>query len=224
MQPRVHEEDRRGVGPRVLGVLAGRDMPLGLLGRWAESADFVFAADAGLDRLLEAGAEPDFVVGDFDSSEAYSRFQHKLVHDPSEESTDTDKLLALAASRGFGCITLASVEGDQLDHMLATLHSAARSSIQVRLALRTGIGWVLKPDHAVSVKTHPGRRVSLLPLAEVQGASISGVRWPFERRDLHPSGLGSISNRAVEEHVKAELQSGAAFLFAGYLEEEMPLW
>src|SRR5687767_14285972 len=112
---------------RVLGVLSGSDMPILLLKKWADSAQIVFAADAGLDRLLEIGIEPDVVVGDFDSVRGLDRFRNERVHDANENSTDADKLLALAKGRGFASITLASVEGDQLDHMIATLHSAAKS-------------------------------------------------------------------------------------------------
>src|SRR5262245_29078766 len=34
---------------KTLGVLAGRDMPLDLLQKWAHSADLILAADAGAD-------------------------------------------------------------------------------------------------------------------------------------------------------------------------------
>jgi thiamine pyrophosphokinase len=199
-------------------------MPLKLLRSWADSADVVFAADAGLDRLLDAGSEPDVVVGDFDSSSAFSKFLEKLVKDVSEETTDADKLLKLADERGFRHITLASVEGDQLDHMLATLHSAAKSPLWVRVALRTGIGWVLKPGDERIIRTLPGRRVSLLPLEEVRSATLSGVQWRLDGTDLHPSGKSSISNKAVDPIVVASVESGSALLFVGYAEDEMPAW
>jgi thiamine pyrophosphokinase len=199
-------------------------MPARLLRKWADSADVVFAADAGLDLLLDAGKEPDVVVGDFDSSSSFERFVDRLHRDESKESTDADKLLALADSRGFRHITLASVEGDQVDHMLATLHSAAKSTLWVRLALRTGLGWVLKPGDEHAIHTVPGRRVSLLPLEEVGGAHLAGVEWPVDGLSLHPTGATSISNRAIDSIVIASIESGSALLFVGFPEEEIPVW
>jgi thiamine pyrophosphokinase len=210
--------------PRVLGVLAGQDMNLSLLSKWAQSADIVIAADAGLDRLLAVGVEPDFAVGDFDSATRLEEFGRERRHAASEEETDCDKLLSLARELGFGSVTLASLEGDQLDHMLATLHSASKSPLAVRAALRTGVGWILNAGDEVNVATRPGRRVSLLPLEEVVGASLSGVKWPLADEPLHPSGRSGISNVSDSNEVAATIRNGSAFLFVGFPEKEMPLW
>jgi thiamine pyrophosphokinase len=211
--------------PRVLGVLAGQDMPAELLKKWAASADVVFAADAGLDRLLAAGASPDFAVGDFDSAEGLAAIDEtKVLPDLSQDATDCDKLLALASKQGYASITLASAEGDQLDHMLATLHSAVRAPIHVRVALRRGIGWLLKSGEEAIVRTATGRRVSFLPLEEVVGAQLAGVEWPLENASLHPQGATSISNRATAPYVAASVGQGSAFLFVEFPEEELPNW
>ena len=52
---------------KVLGVLDGRDMDVGLLRKWGESADRVVAADGAADWLLDAGVAPTVIVGDLDS-------------------------------------------------------------------------------------------------------------------------------------------------------------
>lgn len=210
---------------RVLGVLAGGDMPIDLLARWAESAQIVLAADAGLDRLRQAGRLPDHAIGDFDSAADRSGMDpSQITIDHDHEGTDCDKLLALAARQNHAHITLASIEGDQIDHMLATLHSASRSPLKVRVALRRGVGWILNAGDQVTALAEPGRRVSLVPIEEVRGAILSGVEWRLNGEDLHPSGRSGISNRAVDNRVTASIQSGAALLFVGYLDEEMPVW
>lgn len=213
------------VGPRILGVLAGEDMSLETLKKWTESAEIVLAADAGLDRLQAFGMLPDYAIGDFDSAaETAGMPPERITIDESEEHTDCDKLLSLALRLQFSSITLASMEGDQIDHMLATLHSASRSPLEVRVALRKGIGWILNSGDRVRVETQPGRRVSLVPLEEVQGAVLKGVEWPLKSEVLHPSGRSGISNRANDFQVEASILSGAAFLFVGFPESELPVW
>ncbi len=200
-------------------------MPTALLAKWAKSATFRLAADAGLDRLLAAGFSPDLAVGDFDSAKGLEGIDDKrLLREISQAETDCDKLLALAERQGFEAITLASAEGDQLDHMLATLHSAARSGLRVRIALRTGVGWVLKGEDEAIVRTEPGRRVSLLPLEEVKGANLAGVDWPLDNAALHPQGATSISNRAAAGYVAAGIEAGSAFFFVEFPESECPVW
>ncbi len=217
--------------PKVLGVLAGRDMPTELLLRWAKSADVLLAADGGADLLLDAGVTPHRVIGDLDSTADPARITElamrealQLEHDAGQMRTDCDKLLDLAAREGFEEITLAGVEGDQLDHMLATLHSAARSPLRVRVALRTGVGWVLRDEESLSLPTVPGRRVSLLPLTRTEGVTMRGVEWPLEKSALDPLGKTSISNRSNADLVSIRLWEGALFLFLEMPPEEAPSW
>lgn len=197
---------------KVLGVLAGRDLPSGRLLRWAQWADEVLAADAGADRLHEVGIEPNIVIGDFDSFSG-AESSSRLVQDGSQDTTDCDKLLALTAELGHTHITLASVEGDQLDHMIATLHSAAKQDVAVRIALRTGLGWVLRGPTACAIEAPEGRRVSLLPLAECHNVSIRGVEWPLESAELHPLRSTSIGNRSNGGPVEVAVEDGIVFFF-----------
>jgi len=206
-------------------------MPLELLKKWAESADILLAADSGADRLLEFGITPAQVVGDLDSTKRHAELRQlmkehhlQLLEDPTQDSTDCDKLLRLAEDEGYDEITLAGVEGDRLDHMIATLHSGARSPLKVRVALRNGIGWIMRDEESITVQTRPGRRVSLLPLTATEGASLKGVAWPLEHSELNPLGKSSISNRSESDEVEARVFEGAALLFVEFPAEEMPVW
>ncbi|MBI5706037.1 MAG: thiamine diphosphokinase [Armatimonadetes bacterium] len=219
------------MGVNVLGVLAGNDMSTSLLKKWADGADELLAADAGADLLALIGVQPDLVIGDMDSAQNPATIaawaatgRTTLVQDDDQERTDCDKLLSAAEARGFDAITLAAVEGDRIDHLLSTLYSAAQSPLAVRVALRTGIGWVLKADDYVEVSTKPGRLVSLLPLSETEGVSLQGVEWPLKDVRLAPLGKRSISNRATSDHVSARVLEGAALFVVELLEEEAPIW
>ena len=204
---------------RVLGVLNGRDMNLSTLAKWLGSADRVYAADGGGRRAQEAGVEPHVVVGDFDSSEPSTFAEWYRVDD--QESTDCDKLLAHVLKDGFQALTLVGVEGDRLDHVLASLASAARSPLQVSLGLRTGWGRVLVGPTSLDLPGCEGATVSLMPLEKVSGVSLTGVQWPFSDRTLSPSGFVSISNRAVGE-IRAVVTQGAALLTVS--SDGEPVW
>jgi thiamine pyrophosphokinase len=208
---------------RVFGALGGADMPVEQLREWALSASVVLAADGGADRLLEAGCEPRIVVGDLDSITPEARQNLADVRlDQDQDTTDCDKLLALAEALGHESITLGGVEGDLLDHVLGSLQSAIRSPLQVRLALRRGLGWVLKGSGQLSLQTRSGRRVSLVPLLPCGGVTASGVVWPLERAVLEPGGMTSVSNRSAADTVEVTLEAGALFVF---LETDgAPIW
>jgi thiamine pyrophosphokinase len=175
------------------------------------SADGILAADGGADLVLQAGFQPEIVIGDLDSLQATAENFADVRHLADQYTTDCDKLLALASELGHTEITLACVEGSRPDHALATLHSAARSNLEVRLVFRRGIGLILRPGRTYRLTANS--RVSLLPLVPCRLKSLTGVRWPLESVVLDPLGLTSISNEG-EGPVAAELLDGAAFLFA----------
>lgn len=227
----MSRRDRIARMARVLGVLAGGDAGDAALLAWASSSEAVYAADGGADRLLRLNLTPDAVVGDLDSTRMLPRLQElraenaiDLIHDPDPSTTDCDKLLSFAARQGHSEITLFGVEGDQLDHVVSTLHSAAKATLRVRIVLRSGIGWVLRKDEGIEVPAISGRRVSLLPLTDPTVASLSGVEWPLDLAKLSPTGLTSISNRASREVVAASVHQGVALLTVEFPSEELPQW
>lgn len=210
-------------GPRVLGVLAGGDILLERLGDWARSADVVLAADGGADRSLAAGVTPTATVGDLDSLVA-SVEAARAVRDSDQDSSDCDKLLALAQRMGHTHITLIGAEGDRLDHVLGALSSAVRSTLFVRLALRRGLGWVLRGPIDFSIEAGADELVSLMPLEACENVTLTGVRWPLSEARLSAGGLVSLSNRALGGPLTVEIGQGAALLTALSPERETPAW
>jgi thiamine pyrophosphokinase len=212
---------RAGVLLRVLCVLDGRDMEPDLLRAWAESAELVIAADGAADRLLQVGVRPAIIIGDMDTMMADPGDVEVLRMEDSD-STDCDKVLRWARQNGHSELTLASIEGDLLDHVLSTLSSCVSFGRTVRIALRRGIGWVFAGS--LQVNTSPGARVSLIPLTPCAGVRLSGVEWPLEGADLEVGGRVSISNASTNGFVQVSVAKGTAFLFAAYAREEMPFW
>ncbi len=210
---------------RLLGVLAGGDLSRDLVQRWAEGADRIIAADAGADLLLAIETVPDLIIGDMDSispGSLASGAEQLFVAD--QDTTDCDKLLGQAAQEGHPSITLIGVEGDLPDHVLATLQSAARSELDVRLAYRRGVGWIVKPGRPRRLATKPGRRLSLLGLEPCDGVHLTGCQWPLKGAQLGIQKSTSISNRTEAEQVTVTIDKGAALLFIEYPVEEMPVW
>ena len=189
-------------------MLAGRDLAPGALEAWLAWADYVVAADGGADLCREAGREPDKIVGDLDSISD----KRGLSADPDQDSSDADKLLSFLRSRGIESATLIGVEGDRLDHVLATLYSVARvPQVSCRIVLRMGVAFVVRGPSEVERGSY--NIVSLLPLGKAR-VTLSGVRWPLENAVLDPLGLVSLSNAGDPRlDVFLQVHEGAVALF-----------
>ena len=191
----------------MLGVLAGRDLAPGALEAWLEWSERVVAADGGADLCRAAGREPDAIVGDLDSIADASG----LTPDEDQDTSDADKLLASLIREGHESVTLIGVEGDRLDHVLATLLSVVRcKALTCRLVLRSGSGRLLRQGERLSVAA--SGRVSVIPIVASR-LDLQGVRWPLQDAWLHPQGLVSISNEMETSHLDVSIHVGAVAVF-----------
>ncbi len=211
---------------RVLAVLGGRDASLESLAAWSASAEFVIAADGGADALAAAGARCDLVVGDLDSiGPAGLALAREVVCIDDQETTDCDKLLDEAWRRGVRSLTLIGMEGDRLDHLLASVSSLLRSPMRSRVALRQALAWLVRPGtEAITLNLPEGRTVSAVPLLPCEGTLLSGVRWPLRDAALAPGAKVSVSNVSLGGLVSCSVASGALLLFTETLEGEAPWW
>lgn len=166
------------------------------------------AADSGADACLSVGVRPS-VVGDMDSFKGDATGL-ELLADQDQNSTDCDKLLAWVARRGHPSVTVTCLEGDRLDHVMASLSSLGRSPLVVSLVSRRSVGRMIKAGGALAFQAPEGTRFSVLGIGPCV-ASIGGAQWPVESADLTPPLAPSISNRvAGSPWVKVE--SGCALV------------
>lgn len=212
------------VTQRVLGVLSGTDLSQNQLRKWVDSADLVFAADGGANLLHSLEKIPDALIGDLDSvlPEVRERAP-RVIQDVDPDRSDADKLFDFAWDEGIRQMTLIGVEGDRLDHMLATLHSAAAHALDLNLVLRTGRGFLMCPGSAIKRATRPGRGVSVIPITDAE-VSLNGVQWPLERAKLGPAGPKSLSNQAVADEICLEVYRGTVLLTIEVPATEQPDW
>lgn len=214
-----------GLMKRFLGLLAGADMERTAMLKWVRSAEIVWAADGAVNWLVPERLPVDVMVGDLDSAspDAFS-LAREIVKVEEQETTDCDKLLKLAWERGYREITIAGLEGDLLDHALGSLHSLAKSELRIRIALRRGVAYIVRPGSAWSVRANVGARTSLVPLTACDSVYFTGVKWPVEAKSMDPLGFSSVSNVAVDREVEASLDSGCALLTVEWPESELPHW
>jgi thiamine pyrophosphokinase len=207
----------------VLGVLNGRDLSEDKILAWARSADVIYAADGGAALLLANGIKP-VVVGDLDSLERSALPEGvRVVYDSGQDSTDCDKLLTLAGQDGVASITLVGVEGDRLDHMLATLASLVGRRKKVRLGLRRGIGIVVPCGELIHLPGQAGQTLSVIPLTLCWGVNLSGVEWTLNDAEMRPGLHISISNE-VTENPTIIMGGGTCLVVLEHDPEELPLW
>lgn len=172
------------------GTAESEDLALAL-----DRAPCLVAADSGAALALELGIAPEAVIGDLDSlpEAARRRIPPERIHRIDEQdSTDFDKCLrniAAPAILGVGFL------GARVDHELAAMNALVRRP-ERRCILIGSHDLVFAAPREICLNLPPGTRVSLFPLAPVEGRS-EGLRWPIGGLSLRPDGRVGTSNHST---------------------------
>ena len=85
------------------------------------SDDYMIYCDCGLRHMEGLGAEPDLIVGDFDSCDNPEMETETIVLPCEKDDTDTVFAVKEALRRGFEEFLLVGVVGERLDHTLVNV-------------------------------------------------------------------------------------------------------
>jgi thiamine pyrophosphokinase len=174
--------------PRLLGQIAGSR---------------VIAADSGMAHAEALGADVELWVGDFDSSsdELIARFNNvpRETHPSEKNATDGELAIARALERGARNFVLAGGLGGQTDHLIGHFGLAlglARRSIPAFLTSGDEEAWPLFPGRTL-IDVPAGSRLSILPLTDLAGLDLTGVKWPLLGADVSLGSSLTLSNVAL---------------------------
>ncbi len=165
------------------------------------------AADGGADHLLEAGLEPDVIVGDLDSLANPGHWRSdQLLPIREQNTTDFEKCLysveaPLLLATGF--------TGSRFDHSLAALHVMHKYVRSHRVVLISGDDLCMAFDGNLSLDLSVGSRFSVYPLNKTVFVSSTGLKYPLDGLRLESGGMIGTSNQVVHEKIQVTVESGA---------------
>lgn len=184
--------------------------------------DAVFAADSGIYGALEAGLEPDCIVGDMDSLEHPDILESigagRIVRaECDKDYTDTELALGLMVKEGFDDIVLVGGGGGRLDHFFALERLFAREhSPQIWIGTDT-VAWLIDSSGqrtALALTGLANEPVSVFPVGpEPHVCQAEGLFWPVDHLDWDNGGY-SLSNRARDGNCSLRAQSGRFLVIA----------
>jgi thiamine pyrophosphokinase len=176
----------------------------------------LIAADGGMAHAAALGIMPELWLGDFDSSDASLMAQYpdvpRQTHPPAKDTTDGELAIEEALARGAGEIVLAGGLGGQMDHAFAHLMlllKAHARGLKVMMTSGHEEAWPVIDD-ALELELAAGTRLSVLPVTDLIGLTITGVRWPLEARDVVLGSTLTLSNEVTSAPVRVATVKGMA--------------
>jgi thiamine pyrophosphokinase len=175
-----------------------------------DSAEYIVAADSGLDYCMKYGIVPHYIIGDMDSLSDDSLLASfppdKVERHPSEKDfTDTELGLKHLYDTGADNIILIGGGGGRADHFMA-IYSLYYRDNKPDLWITHNSLFRRIQGRAV-IRTRPGDYISLFPAVSDCRMVSTGLYWPLDKLHWDLGDFG-ISNRAVSDEVTIEMKSG----------------
>lgn len=197
-------------------LLIGNGEKISDLKKWAAQADFVLAADGGVDNALAQGVVPDLVIGDLDSASQTARRKlpaDKFLLIDNQNNTDLEKAFTYLQKKNFKSCTLVGFLGGRWDFSLGNLLALTRFARKMEITI-IGQNWQgFLITRTRRFETAPGKRVSLIPLKTCQGVGLQGLKFPLKNARLSVGTTRSLSNQTTGKFFRVSLQSGLLFVY-----------
>ncbi len=176
--------------------------------------ELVICADSGYYAAQESGIVPDIFVGDFDSVLREEITAKKVIKlNPVKDMTDTQEAVDLAIDKGAKEIVLLGALGNRIDHTIANIHLlkyAHKKGVVLKIIdTDTSISLV---THKTDVKAKCGYCLSLLPLTDCLGVTVTGVYYPLNNASMPVGNPYGISNEFVDDYAHIEVAEGELLL------------
>lgn len=176
---------------------------------------YVIAADKGLLQLRARGAEPDLVVGDFDSL-GYVPEARELVRHPVEKD-DTDMLLAVREGlrRGYRTFILYGGLGGRLDHTLANIQTLAflREHGARGLLIGEGTAVTLIENGTIRFPATAQGTLSVFCFGDrAEGVTETGLHYTLDNANLTNAFPLGVSNAFCGRGSEVSVQNGKLLL------------
>ncbi|EKY26626.1 thiamine diphosphokinase [Clostridium celatum] len=192
---------------KCLIVSAGSEPSLESLRKYASESDFVIGVDKGCNYLYSAGIIPEYIVGDFDSSNKEiinileEKGSKKYKFNCEKDSTDSEIAFDLAISLGVCEIFFLGATGGRFDHSLGNiglLLRALKKDVKANIIDdRNKISIVDKS--CIISEEDEYKYISFLAYENVISKfNIKGAKYELENYDLKIGDSRTISNEFIK--------------------------
>lgn len=179
-------------------------------------ADYVIAADSGLDHALARDIPVDLLVGDLDSVSEHGLRSAEVGslrverHPEDKDATDLELALAAAVRHGAAHIIVVGGGGGRIDHLLANallLGSPGWADIDVEWLV--GSARVLAIRSEATIEGRVGDILTLLAIGEpADGVTTTGLEFPLDNEVLLASSTRGVSNVFIAETATVRVRNG----------------
>ncbi len=178
-----------------------------------EKNDFVIAADAGYDYLLQSGVKPDLVIGDFDSRDGKIPSEKNVITLPvMKDDTDIAAAFKEGWKRGYREFHIfGSMGGSRFAHTVANVQLISNIAEMGGKAWLYGGNEITTAIHnsCISFGKENEGYISIFSMSDVsEGVTIKGLKYTLDDYELKNTIALGVSNEFIGEDSEISVKKG----------------
>jgi len=203
----------------VLLVANGLVSDYDVLKEYIAKSDKVIAIDGGMRHLVAINHAPDLWVGDMDSfncslDDAPWLISVEVLRYPvHKDASDTELAVDIAVTQNATQVTMMGMLGNRVDHTLFNMALLKPLSDKgVAGCIVDAKQKIMYIEKDVTLEAVKGKTVSLVPITDLEGVSITGVRYPLNEHNVPRNSSLCLSNYCLEDTVMFSLSKGEGYI------------
>ncbi len=181
-----------------------------------KTAKTIICCDGAATKLVNAGMEPDYIVGDLDSlsDKLKVKYADRLYPSSCQETNDLTKAVSFCIEKGWTDLYIVGATGLREDHALANISLLADYAERANVTMLTDTGVfnpILSTSEFESIKE---QQVSIFSLTPGSPIYLSGLKYPLDR--CVSSWWQGTLNEATDSSFSIKFEQGRLLVFRQY--------
>lgn len=164
------------------GAFPSHEIPLGYLGK----DHLIVCCDGSVENLVNAGFEPDAIVGDMDSITPVlrNRFADRIYIDENQDTNDLTKSVEWCRGMKYSDIVILGGTGKREDHTIGNISLLTEYAVDMNVIMVTDSG-IFRPLLSYSsISTFPGQQISVFSIDPDTEVTSHGLKYPLTRTKI----------------------------------------
>ncbi|MCL2682490.1 MAG: thiamine diphosphokinase [Bacteroidales bacterium] len=177
----------------------------------------IICCDGAVQKLLDFGIEPSFIVGDLDSisEENKIKFADILILDQDEETNDLTKAVKFCIKNGFDTLEILGATGCREDHALGNISLLANYMDDLTsVKMFTDYGVFTPISQTTTFESFENQAVSIFSITPETLITSEGLAYPIKNRTFHSWWEGTL-NRSLGNQFMITINNGKIIIFQG---------
>ncbi|WP_417430161.1 thiamine diphosphokinase [Halpernia sp.] len=164
----------------------------------------------------------DIISGDFDShceEEILQQTQNneiEVIFTPDQNNTDFHKALEILVKKNITDVDVFGGSGGEMDHFLGNLSVAFSFKNHLKITFYDDDSQYFFADKNLLLNQVKGKMISLYPFPLAEKITTKGLQWELNNEDLNILKRIGTRNRALENEVEINFESGNLIIFIHY--------